>query len=154
VLMLTASRPVFACFLKWLVAAGYTSRRIAVVADGASRERLLQSLRGLSGVSVVGVFAQSGRERQPTYDGTITALSAIGQRDEIDEVVIAQSEAPQQHTARLVDELSVLPIDVWLCPVDFGMPILATARLGALSLLHVQPKPIRDWGYVVKAMFD
>ena len=34
------------------------------------------------------------------------------------------------------------------------MPIRATSLLGALSLLQVQPKPIRDWGYVAKPLFD
>jgi len=69
-------------------------------------------------------------------------------------VVIALSSARQQLTARLMEQLSVLPVDVWLCPAELGMPIIATTRLGALSLLQVQPKPIRDWGYVVKLLFD
>jgi putative colanic acid biosynthesis UDP-glucose lipid carrier transferase len=54
----------------------------------------------------------------------------------------------------LIDELSVLPVDVWLCPAEFDMPILGTSRLGALSLLQVKPKPIRDWGYVLKLTLD
>ena len=62
--------------------------------------------------------------------------------------------APQSRTARLIDELSVLPVDVWLCPAEFDMPILRTSRLGALSLLQVKPKPIRDWGYVMKLGLD
>src|SRR5262249_47065329 len=78
----------------------------------------------------------------------------IGQRNEIDEVVIVLSDAPQQHVAGLIEQLSVLPVDVWLCPAEFDLPILATARLGALSLLQVKVKPIRDWGYVLKQAFD
>jgi putative colanic acid biosynthesis UDP-glucose lipid carrier transferase len=31
---------------------------------------------------------------------------------------------------------------------------LGTARLGAVSLLQVKPKPIRDWGHVVKLALD
>ena len=34
------------------------------------------------------------------------------------------------------------------------MPIRATSLLGALSLLQLQPKPIHDWGYVAKPLFD
>jgi putative colanic acid biosynthesis UDP-glucose lipid carrier transferase len=151
-LFLVVSRPVFARLLSWLAAAGYTARRMAVVAEGVARERLLETLHGQSGVRVVGAYAASNRHSES--DGSIADLIAIGQRDEIDEVVIALTEAPEQHTARLVEALSVLPVDVWLCPTDFAMPILATSRLGPISLLQVQPKPIRDWGYVVKVAFD
>ena len=85
---------------------------------------------------------------------SIADLISIGQRNQIDEVVVALSDAPQPQTARLIEELSVLPVDVWLCPAEFDMPILGTARLGSLSLLQVKPKPIRDWGYVMKLALD
>jgi len=69
-------------------------------------------------------------------------------------VVIGLAGAPQPSTARLIDKLSLLPVDLWLCPAEFDMPILGTARLGALSLLQVKPKPIRDWGFVMKLALD
>jgi Undecaprenyl-phosphate glucose phosphotransferase len=141
---ITANRPVMAQLLRWLAATGYTARRIAVVGDGPSRDRILQSLHGISGIWVAGQFSTS----------SIADLIAMGQRDEIDEVVIGLSSASQQLTTRLMEQLSVLPVDVWLCPAELGMPILTTSQLGALSLLQVQPKPIRDWGYVVKPLVD
>jgi putative colanic acid biosynthesis UDP-glucose lipid carrier transferase len=143
-LAITANRPVMAQLLHWLAATGYTARRIAVVGDGPPRDRILQSLHGVSGVWVAGEFSTS----------SIADLIAMGQRDEIDEVVIGLSSAPQQLTTRLIEQLSILPVDVWLCPAELGMPILATSQMGALSLLQVQPKPIRDWGYVAKPLFD
>jgi Undecaprenyl-phosphate glucose phosphotransferase len=151
-LFLAGSRPAFAELLRWLAVSGYTARRMAVVAQGSAHEQLLESLRSQSGVWVVGTFAATNRQSETT--GSIADLIAIGQRDEIDEIVIALSEAPDDHTVRLVEELSVLPVDVWLCPTDFTLPIRATSRLGSVSLLQVQPKPIRDWGYVGKAIFD
>ena len=154
VVLLTASRPGIAHLLNWLTAAGYTARRIAVVSEGTARERLVEALRGVSGVWVVGEFAPSDKDCQPASEGTIADLIAIGQRDEIDEVVIALTETPQLRAAQLVEELSVLPVDVWLCPPDFGTPILGSSRLGSLCLLQVQPMPIRGWGYVLKAIFD
>src|SRR6516225_6369151 len=104
-------------------------------------------------MGVVGEFS-TRKDRQPGSEDTIADLIAMGQRDEIDEVVIVSSTAPQQLTTQLVEQLSVLPVDVWLCPAELGMPILATSRLGALSLLQVQPKPIGDWGYALKLVFD
>src|SRR5262249_33129838 len=141
-LLLTAVRPAFAYLLGWLAATRYTDRRIAVIGAGSARERVVQSLRDMSGVWVAGVFSDEGGGAP---NGTIADLIAMGQRNQIDEVVIAVSDAPLQNTMRLVEELSVLPVDVSLWLAELSMPILSTSRLGTLSLLQVRPKPIRDW---------
>ena len=148
------SRPASASLLRWLASTGYTARRIAVVASGATGLRLAERLRQAAGVRVVGVFDEIGKDGQGKPRASIADLISIGQRNQIDEVVVALCNAPQPQTARLIDELSVLPVDVWLCPAEFDMPILGTSRLGALSLLQVKPKPIRDWGYVLKLTLD
>jgi len=153
-LAITASRPIMARLLLWLAATGYTARRIAVVGEGLPVDRILQYLQGLSGIWVAGVFVHRRKDAQPGYADSIDDLIAMGERGEIDEVIMAISSAPHQHTIHLVKELSVLPLDVWLCPVELETPIFASSRLGALNLLQVQPKPIRDWGYVVKTLFD
>ena len=151
---LLLSRPASASLLRWLASTGYTARRIAVVATGATGLRLAERLRQAAGVRVVGVFDEIGKDGQGKPRASIADLISIGQRNQIDEVVVALCNAPQPQTARLIDELSVLPVDVWLCPAEFDMPILGTSRLGALSLLQVKPKPIRDWGYVIKLTLD
>jgi Undecaprenyl-phosphate glucose phosphotransferase len=148
------SRPASASLLRWLASTGYTARRIAVVASGATGIRLAERLRQAAGVRIVGVFDEIGKDGQGKPRASIADLISIGQRNQIDEVVVALCNAPQPQTARLIDELSVLPVDVWLCPAEFDMPILGTSRLGALSLLQVKPKPIRDWGYVLKLTLD
>ena len=148
------SRPASASLLRWLASTGYTARRIAVVASGATGLRLAERLRQAAGVRIVGVFDEIGKDGQGKPRASIADLISIGQRNQIDEVVVALCNAPQPQTARLIDELSVLPVDVWLCPAEFDMPILGTSRLGALSLLQVKPKPIRDWGYVIKLTLD
>jgi Undecaprenyl-phosphate glucose phosphotransferase len=151
---LLASRAASARLLRWLAATGYTARRIAVVASGAPGLRLAERLRQAAGVRIVGVFDEIGKDAQDKPRAGIADLISIGQRNQIDEVVVALSNAPQQQTARLIDELSVLPVDVWLCPSEFDKPILSTSRLGSLSLLQVNPRPIRDWGYVMKLALD
>ena len=151
---LLLSRPASASLLRWLASTGYTTRRIAVVASGATGLRLAERLGLSEGVRIVGVFDEFGRDGQDKSHANIADLISIGQRNEIDEVVIALCNAPLPETARLIDELSVLPVDVWLCPAEFDKPIVGTARLGSLNLLQVKPKPIRDWGYVIKLALD
>jgi Undecaprenyl-phosphate glucose phosphotransferase len=153
-IMLTVSRPASAWLLRWLAATGCTARRIAVVAGSAAGYRLAETLRHVPGIRVVGVFDETGKDDPDRSRPTIDDLISIGQSNQIDEIVIALAHAPQPQTAQLIEQLSVLPVDVWLCPVEFDLPILGTSRLGALSLLQVKPKPIRDWGYVMKVALD
>jgi len=152
--LLVASRPISARVLTWLATTGYTSRRIAVIGGAVIGEQLAQTLRNTSGITVVGVFTEAAGPDQTVPHGSVADLISIGQRNYVDEVVVALADAPQAHTERLIDELSVLPVDVWLCPAEFHMPIIGTARLGDLSLLQVKPKPIRDWGYLLKLTLD
>ena len=149
-IIVPASRPVSARLLGWLASTGYTARRIAIVGSAAAGQQLAARLNRTSGVRVVGVFSDS----ETSARATLSDLIAAGQQNQIDEVVVALDQAPHQHTTWLVDALSVLPVDVWLCPAGFNLPILATQRLGALSLLQVKPKPIRDWGYLIKLALD
>jgi Undecaprenyl-phosphate glucose phosphotransferase len=151
---LLLSRAASARLLRWLASTGYMARRIAVIGSGAQGLRLADKLRQAAGVRIVGVFDEPGKDGQDKPRAGIADLISIGQRNQIDEVVVALSDAPQQQTARLIDELSVLPIDVWLCPSEFDKPILGASRLGSLSLLQVKPRPIRDWGYVMKLALD
>jgi len=153
-LLLTAGRPAYAYLLSKLAARGYTSRRIAIVDNGGIGERVAHDLGAMPGIQVAGIFAGSPDPAHPARNGTIADLIAIGQRNEIDEVVVALSDDSQCRSARIVEDISVLPVDIWLCPTEFDLPILAASRLGALSLLQVKPKPIRDWGYLLKLMFD
>ena len=125
---LLMSRPASARLLRWLASSGYTARRIAVVASGATGLRLAEKLRQTAGVRIVGVFDEISRDGQDKPRAGIADLISIGQRNQIDEVVVALSSAPQPQTARLIDELSVLPIDVWLCPAEFDKPIRWSAR--------------------------
>jgi Undecaprenyl-phosphate glucose phosphotransferase len=148
---LPASRPLSARLLGWLASAGYTARSIAVVGRAGAAHQLAARLSQTPGVRVAGIFSDC--EENGTRPALRDLISA-GQRNQIDEVVVALSETPQQTTLRLVEELSVLPVDLWLCPAGLNVPILATERLGALSLLQVKPKPIRDWGYLVKLALD
>src|SRR4029453_2561296 len=53
---LLMSRPASARLLRWLASSGYTARRIAVVASGATGLRLAEKLRQTAGVRIVGVF--------------------------------------------------------------------------------------------------
>ena len=156
VVLLPLSRSLSARALAWLAANGCTVRRIAVVASGGVGKQIADSLRDAPGTRIVGVFEDQAavlRSSGHTHS-SIADLISIGQRNEIDEVIVDLSHAPHARMTRLLDELSVLPVDVWLCPSDVSMPVLSTARVGSINLLQIKPKPIRDWGAITKLALD
>ena len=155
--LLPLSRPVSARVLRWLTVTGSAVRRVAVVGDTAGL-KLAERLRRVPGVIVAGVYAlpepsaldNGGR----TDAAAIPDLISTGQRNEFEEVIIAASNATWPRVAQLVEELRVLPVDVWLYAADLDMPIHSVSRLGGASLFQVKAQPLRDWGYVSKLSLD
>jgi Undecaprenyl-phosphate glucose phosphotransferase len=138
--------------LRWLTAAGSAVRRIAIVADGPSGQLLAEQLRDASGIVVAGVFEVAPSEEN-TWEAAIAEVISIGERNAIDEVVIAPSR-PDERAGHLIDQLSVLPVHVWLYVADLRLPIHGTERLGSVNLLEVKSKPMGDWENVIKLLLD
>jgi putative colanic acid biosynthesis UDP-glucose lipid carrier transferase len=151
--LLPASRPLSAMLLRWLTATGSTVRRIAVVAGESAGLQFAERLRATPGVAVSGIFQLSGEHEQLGI-ATVADLINMGQRGEFDEVIIAASDALRPRAAQLVEELRVLPMDVWIYAADLDIPIHGVTRLGDASLLHVNTQSLRDWGYVGKLAID
>ena len=151
--LLPASRPLSARLLRWLTATGSTVRRIAVVASESAGLQFAERLRAIPGVAVAGIF-QLSKESEQQGATTVADLINMGQRNEFDEVVIAASGALQPGAAQLVEELRVLPVDVWVYAADLDMPIHGVSRLGNASLFQVSTQSLRDWGYVSKLALD
>jgi Undecaprenyl-phosphate glucose phosphotransferase len=142
---ITASR-----VLSWLSISRYTERRIAIVVQqGFSFDRahvFAAKLKRELGINIAGVFTGSG--------AGLSELARLNQNNLVDEVILlapldASSELDQ--TLKILNEL---PLEVWLWPDGLKVPVIGAAQLGTLSLLHLQPKPIRSWGYVIKLTLD
>jgi Undecaprenyl-phosphate glucose phosphotransferase len=150
--LLPASRPLSARLLKWLTATGSTVRRIVVVASESAGLQFAERLRATPGVAVAGIFQLSKESEQ--QGAAVADLINMGQRNEFDEVVVAASDALQPGAAQLVEELRVLPVDVWVYAADLDMPIHGVSRIGGASLFQVSTRSLRDWGYVSKLALD
>jgi Undecaprenyl-phosphate glucose phosphotransferase len=74
----------------------------------------------------------------------------------LDEVIIALPWSAEARVAALVEELSVLPADIRLCPDLVGLRFLARpySRIGEIGLLHVKERPIADWWLFLKTVQD
>lgn len=138
--------------LQWLTDTGSAVRRVAIVADRASGQRLAGQLRGACGITVAGVFEVAPAEEH-AWDTTIAQVIAAGERNAFDEIVVVPSR-PDARAGRTIDQLSVLPVHVWLYVADLSVPIRGTERLGGVNLLEVKSKPIGDWANVSKMLLD
>jgi putative colanic acid biosynthesis UDP-glucose lipid carrier transferase len=151
--LLPASRPLSARFLKWLTALGTTMRRVAIVGSQTPSLQLAERLGASPGVVVPGIFPLS-EDDDPANGKTIAELVSLGRRNEFDEIVIAASSRLGARTARLVDHLQVLPVDIWVYAADLDIAIYGSSRLAGTTLFQVNSRPMRDWGYLSKLALD
>ena len=139
----------------WLARTGRSTRRMAIVTDNdlASGLKLALQLRQQPGVDVIGVYQASDVPYGPLSKAD-SALVPVLKAGLVDEVVVLPGETDTRRLESLVGRLSAFPLDVWIHPQDLTIPIIGTEQVGLVNLLHVQPKPIRRWGYVAKLVFD
>ncbi len=149
-LLLVLWRIASAQILAWLYRMGSAARRIAVVTIDDSGEQVAEQLRKMPGIGVTGVFATNGAVDEANV---IEKVISIGERNEIDEIIVAFSR-PDARLGAVVDQLSVLPVHVWLHYAELGLPIRSAQRLGGLNLLETRSRPMGEWGRVCKLFFD
>lgn len=136
--------------LAWLYKMGSAARRIAVVTIDDSGEQVAAHLRKMPGISVTGVFVKTDLMDEA---GLVERVIAVGERNEIDEIIVTFAR-PDAKLVTLVDQLSVLPVRVWLHQTEMALPIRSTQSLGGLNLLETRSRPIGEWGIIGKLVFD
>ena len=89
-------------------------------------------------------------------DSVVPLVNLIEAGRELDELIIRPSGLTHEQLSILLDELSVLPIDIWLSTNDdaLDVPIYRFGRVGGSNLMQVRVRPIGGWGLVTKQLFD
>ncbi len=154
-LAVTSLRMMASHAFTWLAKTGRITRRMAVVveSDISAGLRLALELRKEPGVELLGVYAASDVPNGPVARAN-SELASFLKTQVVDEIVVLPGDGESRRLERLIGRLSAYPIDVWIHPQDLTIPIIGTEQVGAANLLHVQPKPIRKWGYIGKLVFD
>ncbi len=134
--------------LKRLTEAGSAVRRVAIIADGNAGKQLAAQLPCTPGIEIAAIFDVKNGCMEPA----IAEAIAAGEGGVFDEIVIAPSRAADAR--RSVDQLSVLPVHVWLYLADLELPVSGTERVAGVNLLKVRSKPICDWAYASKSLLD
>lgn len=158
VLLVAAHFLVARLFRRW-VAMGLFARNVAIYGGGEIAARLIERLdfRG-DGLRILGVFDDLPRAVKSQVDlaGGLSDLIRMGQVERIDEVIVALPLADHRRLAGLVEQLSILPSDIKLCPdmAAFHMRPLGVANYDGVAVLEIARRPLDNWAPIVKAIED
>jgi len=135
-------------------------RRVAVVSFGGPTQSLHQAIGREPSARLVGTFvidpAQLGAHANDTANSVRPLAKLIEAGKEIDELIIRSSSLSCEQLSVLLDELSVLPVDIWLSASDVALdlPIYRFGRVGGMNLMQVRTRPIGGWGLIIKQLID
>jgi Undecaprenyl-phosphate glucose phosphotransferase len=162
--MLLSCRMGAATLLRALNRAGRLERRTAVVGGGEAGLELIRRLeaQGDTGVRIVGVFDDRNDDRSPDAVGgypklgTVDDLVEFARRTHLDLVIFTLPISAESRLLHMLRKLWVLPIDIRLSAHMSKLRFRphSYSYIGAVPVLDVFDKPIRDWDMVLKSMFD
>jgi Undecaprenyl-phosphate glucose phosphotransferase len=147
---------------RW-AAAGRLARIVAVVGAGPIGQRLLRHLNAHAdpSVQIFGVYDDQvsrlpGLCMGHPIVGTVDDLIRDVRTARIDEIVVALPLAAAGRLAAIMNKLRRVPVDVHLCPDQFGFQLGACgiSRLGELTLLTGIERPLSDWSWLAKELED
>jgi Undecaprenyl-phosphate glucose phosphotransferase len=164
ILMLFAARVLLSALVRKWTREGRLVRRTVVVGGGAAGERLIGSLKAQadSDLSICGVFDDRSDERSPPRVagvpklGTVDDLVEFARRTRIDLLIVSLPITAEERVLQMVRKLWVLPVDLRLAAHMSRLRFCprAYSYIGNVPVLDVYDKPLTDWNYVVKWLFD
>lgn len=159
IVLLMTSRYLGKLVLGRWIAAGLFARNVAIYGGGEIAERLIEhlSLQG-EGMRVIGVFDDPDRaaKSKVLVAGGLSELIRIGQLERIDEVLIALPLSDDRRIANLLEQLSILPADIRLCPdmAAFRIRPRGIVNYNGVSVLELARRPLDDWAPIIKMAED
>ncbi len=138
-------------------------KRVAILGGGPLGLRLLRRLsrEGNADVIVTGVY-DDRLSRLPDscmghkICGSVDDLVEDIRRHGIDTVIVALPLSAERRMAEVMTKLRRVAVDICLCPDQYGFHLsqLETERLGGLTLLNAERRPLHSWRGVIKGIED
>jgi Undecaprenyl-phosphate glucose phosphotransferase len=143
---------------------GRLVRRTVIVGGGAAGESLIRALHAQpdSDLDIRGVFDDRGDNRSPPEVaevpklGTVDDLLEFARRTRIDLLLVSLPITAEERVLQMVKKLWVLPVDLRLAAHMSRLRFRprAYSYIGNVPVLDVFDRPIADWNYVIKWLFD
>ncbi len=143
---------------------GRLSRRAVIVGGGPAAHKLIKALEASrdTDIRIYGVFDDRKEDRVSTrvagYPklGNIDQLIKFGRDKRLDLLILALPISAEKRLLELYKKLWVLPVDIRLSAHTNQLRFRprAYSYIGNVPFIDVQDKPITDWDYVLKWIFD
>jgi Undecaprenyl-phosphate glucose phosphotransferase len=162
VVLLVTSRVALQRQMKLWSRAGRLGEVVAIVGAGPGSQRLLRSLNAApGGPRIFGVYDDDAA-RLPqrcmghAILGSVDDLVRDARVQGIDTVIVALPSTSDHLLVETLNKLSLVPVDVRLCPGEFAMRLgaLQASHIGGHTFLNVIDHPLRDWRWFVKTVED
>jgi len=163
-LLLYAGRLVIASLVHRWTKQGRLVRRTIIVGGGSAGEKLIRALETQAGsdLDIRGVFDDRGDERSPSQVagyaklGTVDDLVEFARRTRIDLLLVSLPITAEERVLQMVRKLWVLPVDLRLAAHTSKLRFRprAYSYIGNVPTLDVLERPLRDWNFVAKWLFD
>jgi Undecaprenyl-phosphate glucose phosphotransferase len=143
---------------------GVMERRAVIVGGGKPAKDLIRALEHQpeNDIRICGIFDDRNATRSPDVVagypklGTVAELVEFARIAHIDMLIISLPLSAEARILQLLKMLWVLPVDIRLAAHSNNLRFRprAYSHVGAVPLLDILDKPIRDWDSVAKRGFD
>jgi Undecaprenyl-phosphate glucose phosphotransferase len=142
---------------------GYLVRRLAVVGAGELGENLVNALHRADdrNVEILGFFDDRRSRIAPIVCGlpllgTTADLLSFARQKRVDEVIVALPLSADRRLKAVFDRLRRLPVDLRLSaePIAGALPIRGISEVGAVPMLDVAERPLKNWNALAKLIED
>lgn len=143
---------------------GRLTRRTVIVGGGEPGDKLIAAIdkQEDKDVQIVGIFDDRNDERAPNsvpgYQklGTVDDFIQFARRTRIDLVIFSLPISAESRILQMLKKLWVLPVDIRLSAHSNKLRFRprSYSYIGAVPVIDVMDKPIADWDFVMKWLFD
>ena len=140
---------------------GVFARRVAVIGATESAAKFAELAKHSDqAISIVGLYRLGNQPNvhENAFDltGDLAQLGALARRGEIDDIVIAKTDAPEDEMNALVNRLSILPVSISICSNTHWLDHTGgeIVRIGGAPMLSLYRRPLEGWGSIIKSFED
>ncbi len=143
---------------------GRLNRRAVIVGGGPEAHKLISALEASreTDIRIYGVFDDRSSERVSNrvagYPklGNIDQLIEFGRKKRLDLLILTLPLTAENRLLELYKKLLVLPVDIRLSAHTNALRFRprAYSYIGNVPFIDLQDKPITDWDYILKWVFD
>jgi Undecaprenyl-phosphate glucose phosphotransferase len=148
---------------RWM-AEGRLVRRAVLVGGGENARLLIEQLQNArdNDIEICGIFDDRGDHRSPSVVegfrklGTVQALVDFARRTRVDLLIVTLPITAERRVLQMMRTLWVLPVDIRLAAHTQALRFRSRSYsyIGNVPFLDLADRPIADWDYVIKWLFD